>query len=254
MALAPAEPAREPGPAGPGGRPAAAPGPALPAAAAAVPATAPGGLPAARGPPPTQSDDTQKLIIGAHNPYSEPPAPPSAYGSPAQPSQPQAAPQYSQPGMPPGSVPPPGQYPPAPAAASGGGRKKGLVPILAAVGALVVIAAAVGVYFLLFAAPKFEEGGCVRHTSGDQAEAVDCADAVDGEDYEIVDKVGDGQECADAGRETLTVGDDVYCLSLLGGADEGDGGGEATESPPTNNRSNNPANRLISRFMAINPV
>ncbi|NUQ88668.1 MAG: hypothetical protein HOQ43_09430, partial [Glycomyces artemisiae] len=129
-------------------------------------------------------------------------------------------------------VPPAGQYPPAPAAASvGGGRKKGLVPILAAVGALVVIAAAVGVYFLLFAAPKFEEGGCVRHTSGDQAEAVDCADAVEGEDYEIVDKVGDGQECADAGRETLTVGDDVYCLSLLGGTDEGDGGGEATESP-----------------------
>ncbi|MQM25782.1 hypothetical protein [Glycomyces albidus] len=183
--------------------------------------------------PPAQSDDTQKLIIGAHNPYSEPPAPPSAYGSPAQPaqSQPQMGPQYTQPGMQTGSVPPPGQYPTAPVANEGGGRKKGLVPILAVVGALVLIGAAVGVYFLLFAAPKFEEGGCVRHTSGDQAEAIECSEAVEGEDYEIVQKVGDGQECADAGRETLTVGEDVYCLSLLGGAEEGEGGGEASESP-----------------------
>jgi hypothetical protein len=87
----------------------------------------------------------------------------------------------------------------------------------------------VGVYFLLFAAPKFEEGGCVRHTSGDQAEAIECADATDGEDYEIVQKVGDGQECAEAGRETLTVDEDVYCLALLGATEDGEGGGEPTE-------------------------
>jgi hypothetical protein len=177
---------------------------------------------------PTQSDDTQKLIIGAHNPHSEPPSMVPGY-DPAQAgqSQPPMGGQYSQPGMPPGSVPP-GQYPPQPAPASGG-RKKPLVPILAAVAALVVIAAGVGVYFLLFAAPKFEEGGCVRHTSGDQAEAIDCADAKEGEDYEIVQKVGDGQECADAGRETLTVGEDVYCLTLLGAPDEGEGGAEPTD-------------------------
>ena len=176
-----------------------------------------------------QSDDTQKLIIGAHNPYSEPP-PAMAPGydpSQAAQSQPQMGAQYSQPGMPPGSVPP-GQYPPQPAQGASGGKKKPLVPILAGVAALVVIAAGVAVYFLLFAAPKFEEGGCVRHTSGDQAEAIDCAEAKDGEDYEIVQKVGDGQECADAGRETLTVNEDVYCLSLRGAA-EGEGGGEPTE-------------------------
>jgi hypothetical protein len=179
--------------------------------------------------PPTQSDDTQKLIIGAHNPHSEPPSMAPGY-DPAQAaqSQPQAGPQYSQPGMPPGSVPP-GQYPPQYPADASGGRKRSLVPILAAVAALVVIAAGVGVYFLLFAAPKFEEGGCVRHTSGDQAEAIDCADAKEGEDYEIVQKVGDGQECADAGRETLTVGEDVYCLTLLGAPDEGEGGAEPSD-------------------------
>jgi hypothetical protein len=137
-------------------------------------------------------------------------------------------PQYSQPGMPPGSVPP-GQYPPQPAGPSGGGKKKALVPILAAVAALVVIAGGVAAYFLLFAAPKFEEGGCVRHTSGDQAEAIECADAKNGEDYEIVQKVSDGQECADAGRETLTVDGDVYCLTLLGAPAEGEGGEEPTD-------------------------
>jgi hypothetical protein len=179
-------------------------------------------------PQPTQSDDTQKLIIGAHNPYSEPPAMGSGYDPNQQAqSQPGMGPQYSQPGMPPGSVPP--GYQGAPQPAKGGGSKKMLLPILLIVGILVVAAAGVGVYFLLFAAPKFEEDGCVRHTSGDQAEAIDCADATEGEDYEIVQKVGDGQECADAGRETLTVGEDVYCLALLGEPEEGEGGGEPTE-------------------------
>ncbi len=61
----------------------------------------------------------------------------------------------------------------------------------------------------------------MRHTGGDAAEAIDCEEAVDGEDYEITSKVADGQECADAGRETLTVGEDVYCLTILGGEGEG---------------------------------
>jgi hypothetical protein len=178
--------------------------------------------------PPTQSDDTQKLIIGAHNPHSEPPSMAPGYDpNQAAQSQPAMGAQYSQPGMPPGSVPP--GYATGPVPAQGGGGKKKLLPILAIVAALVVVAAGVGVYFLLFAAPKFEEGGCVRHTSGDQAEAIECADAKEGEDYEIVQKVGDGQECADAGRETLTVGEDIYCLTLLGAPAEGEGGAEPTD-------------------------
>jgi hypothetical protein len=135
--------------------------------------------------------------------------------------------QYSQPGMPPGSVPPGygQQQPPAEPA-----KKKGwLIPLMAVIGVLVLAGAAAAIYFLVLAPPKFEEGGCVRHTSGDQAEPIECADAAEGEDYEIVQKVGDGQECADAGRETLTVGEDVYCLSLLGGPAEGEGGAEPTE-------------------------
>lgn len=202
------------------------PPPAAPYVQPAPTYQAPPPPPAAQQPPPTQSDATQKLIIGAHNPYSEPP-PAMAQGyDPNQAAQSQPGGQYSQPGMPPGSVPP-GQYPPQ--GAQGKGGKKKLVPILAAVVALVVIAAGVGLYFLLFAAPKFEENGCVRHTSGDQAEAIDCDEAKDGEDYEIVQKVGDGQECADAGRETLTVGEDTYCLSLLGAPEEGEGGAEPTD-------------------------
>jgi hypothetical protein len=175
--------------------------------------------------PSAQSDDTQKLIIGAHNPYSEPPPAMGSGYDPNQ-SQPQAGP-YSQPGMPPGSVPP-GQFA-TPPPQSGGSKNKVMIPILAIVGVLVLAGAAVAVWFLVLAPPTFEEGGCVRHTSGDQAEAIECADATNGEDYEIVQKVSDGQECADAGRETLTVGEDVYCLSLLGAPAEGEGGGEPTD-------------------------
>ena len=188
--------------------------------------------PAGQQPPPPQSDDTQRLIIGAQSPQSEPPRPMMpGYESAQQPMSPEQ--QMQQPGMYPGSAPgaypgqvPPGQMPPG--AMGPGGQypppakksKKWLVPVLVIAAVLIIGGAAAGAW-LYFQPPSFEEGGCVRHTGGDTAEAIECDEAVEGEDYEITSKVDDGQECADAGRETLTVGEDVYCLTLIGAEDEG---------------------------------
>ncbi|GAB3996251.1 hypothetical protein GCM10029992_15800 [Glycomyces albus] len=234
-------------------------------------------MPSAGGPPQPphgpQSDDTQRLIIGAQSPQSEPPpvGPPGYGPQQSQPEQAMQQPgqmppgsqpgqygqpgQYTQPGqpaagydpnqMPPGSVPP-GQMPPG---AMGGqyppqqqkSGRKWLVPTIV-IGVVVLLgAAAAGAYFM-FQPPSFETGGCVSQTNGDTAEAIDCEDAVEGEDFEIVSEVDDGQECADAGRETLTVGDAdspeaIYCLSPYGSdpdesgedADE-DGGGQEEQT------------------------
>jgi hypothetical protein len=108
------------------------------------------------------------------------------------------------------------QQPPPP----GGKKKKWLIPVLAVLAVLVIGGAAVAAFFML-RAPGFEAGGCVRHVGGDTAEAISCDEAVEGEDYEIVAEVANGEECAEAGRETLTVGesaspDAVYCLVPYG--------------------------------------
>ncbi|MCH7229515.1 hypothetical protein L0U85_01360 [Glycomyces sp. L485] len=222
-----------------------------PADAGLPPSGQPPQPPAGQQPPPPQSDDTQRLIIGAQSPQSEPRGPVApGYGA-AQPM-PSEQQQMQQPGMypgsapgaypgqmPPGSVPPGGGMAPPPGPMGPGGqypqqpppaktRKKWLVPVFALI-AVVVIGAAAVAAILLLRPPSFEEGGCVRHGGGDTAEAIDCEEAVEGEDYQITSKVGDGSECADTGRETLTAGEDVYCLTLLGAEVDGDAEEEAPE-------------------------
>ncbi|THV41571.1 hypothetical protein [Glycomyces buryatensis] len=179
----------------------------------------------AQQPPPVRSDDTQKLIIGPANPQSEPPASavpgygPSQPGSPQQqPSQPgMAAGQYPPAGMPPGQMPPGAmgtgqQYPPQAPAKSG---KSWLIPGIA-IAVVLVLGIAVGAWFMFFRGPAFEPGGCVTKVSEEAVEPVDCADATDGEDFEITKEVDNGAECKEEERESMEYEGVVYCLTLLG--------------------------------------
>lgn len=64
---------------------------------------------------------------------------------------------------------------------------------------------------------EYAAGDCIRAAFGEPAEEIDCEDAVFGEDYRIAEEVSDGQECADAGRETLTITatDQIFCVELV---------------------------------------